>query len=321
MAPLRRRRGLSVRLGIQTAQYGAELSDLLEVWLGAERLGFRSAWLMDHFVPVVAPSTEPMLESWTALSALLAQTSTIRGGVLVSANTFRHPAVLARMAATVDRLSGGRLEVGLGAAWNADEHRANGVPFPSTRHRLEMLDEACQVLRLLWTQPEADFDGRHYRLDRAACEPKPLQAHLPLLLGGRGERRTLRTVARYADRWNGSGSVAMLSHSVEILRDHCAAVGRDPRTISLTVMNDFHLTSDPAEARRRLARAATFRHLSPDEVRPRVWIGGPAELAELIGGFSAAGFDEAILGLGPPYGPQTIEMLEATRAALGEDGS
>ena len=307
-----------MRLGIQTAQYGAEVSDLLEVWLGAERLGFRSAWLMDHFVPVVAPSTEPMLEAWTALSALLAQTSTIRGGVLVSANTFRHPAVLARMAATVDRLSGGRLEVGLGAAWNADEHRANGVPFPGTRDRLEMLDEACPVLRLLWTQPEADFDGRHYRLERAPCEPKPMQAHLPLLLGGRGERRTLRTVARYADRWNGSGSVEMLVHSAEVLRGHCAEVGRDPGTIALTVMNEFHLTSDAAEARRRLARAARFRNLTPDEVRTRVWIGGPSEIAELIGGFAAAGFDEAILGLNPPYGPQTVDMLEATRAALAD---
>ena len=307
-----------MHLAIQTAQYGAEVSDLLEVWLGAERLGFRSAWLMDHFVPVVAPSTEPMLESWTALSALLAQTSTIRGGVLVSANTFRHPAVLARMAATVDRLSGGRLEVGLGAAWNADEHRANGVPFPGTRDRLEMLDEACQVLRLLWTQPEADFDGRHYRLERAPCEPKPMQAHLPLLLGGRGERRTLRTVARYADRWNGSGSVEMLVHSAEVLRGHCAEVGRDPGTIALTVMNEFHLTSDAAEARRRLARAARFRNLTPDEVRTRVWIGGPSEIAELIGGFAAAGFDEAILGLNPPYGPQTVDMLEATRAALAD---
>jgi F420-dependent oxidoreductase-like protein len=273
---------------------------------------------MDHFVPVVAPSTEPMLESWTALSALLAQTSTIRGGVLVSANTFRHPAVLARMAATVDRLSGGRLEVGLGAAWNADEHRANGVPFPATRDRLEMLDEACQVLRLLWTQPEADFDGRHYRLERAPCEPKPMQAHLPLLLGGRGERRTLRTVARHADRWNGSGSVEMLVHSAEVLRGHCADVGRDPGTIALTVMNEFHLTSDASEARRRLARAARFRNLTPDEVRSRVWIGGPSELAELIGGFAAAGFDEAILGLNPPYGPQTVDMLEATRAALAD---
>jgi len=110
----------------------------------------------------------------------------------------------------------------------------------------------------------------------------------------------------------------MLVHSAEVLRGHCAEVGRDPGTIALTVMNEFHLTSDAAEARRRLARAARFRNLTPDEVRTRVWIGGPSEIAELIGGFAAAGFDEAILGLNPPYGPQTVDMLEATRAALAD---
>jgi F420-dependent oxidoreductase-like protein len=305
-----------MHLAIQTAQYGAEFEDLLFVWQAAERLGYRSAWLMDHLVPVVAPPTEPMLESWAVLPALLARTSTIRGGVLVSANTFRHPAVLAHMAATVDRLSGGRLEVGLGAAWNADEHRANGIPFPSTRARLEMLDEACQVLRLLWSVPESDFHGQHYRLDGARCEPKPAQEHLPLLLGGRGEKRTLRTVARHADRWNGSGSVEMLTRSVDVLRDHCAEVGRDPASIALTVMNEFHLTSDAAEAQRRLEAAARFRGLAPEDVRDRVWIGNAPELAERIAAFAAAGFDEAILGLNPPYGVETVEMLEAARAAI-----
>ncbi len=303
-------------LSIQTAQWGAEFSELLAVWEGAERLGFRSAWLMDHLVPVVAPPTEPMLEAWSTLAALLARTSTIRGGVLVSANTFRHPAVLAKMAATIDRMSQGRLEVGLGAAWNAEEHRANGIAFPATAARLDMFDEACEVLRLLWTEPLADFAGRHYRLESARCEPKPLQARLPLLLGGRGERRTLRTVARHADRWNGSGSVEMLTRSVEVLRTHCADVGRDPSSISLTVMNEFHFASDAADVRRRLEVVAAFRGITPAEARSRVWIGGPDEIAELVGAFEAAGFDEAILGLNPPYGPGTVEMLEQTAALI-----
>jgi F420-dependent oxidoreductase-like protein len=305
-----------VHLAVQTAQYGSGFADLLAVWQEAERLGYRSAWLMDHLVPVVAPPTEPMLESWATLSALLARTSTVRGGVLVSANTFRHPAMVAHMAATIDCLSGGRLEVGLGAAWNADEHRANGIPFPGARARLEMLDEACEVMRLLWTQPVSDFAGQHYRLEGARCEPKPVQEHLPLLLGGRGERRTLRTVARHADRWNGSGSVEMLTHSADVLRSHCADVGRDPSSIALTVMNEFHLTSDPADARGRIEAAARFRGLTPEETRGRVWIGGGNEIAESVGAFAAAGFDEAILGLNPPYGSATVEMLEAVRALL-----
>jgi F420-dependent oxidoreductase-like protein len=302
-----------VQLGIQTAQWGAGFDDILAVWQHAERLGYRSAWLMDHFVPVVAPSTEPMLEAWVTLSALLARTQTIRGGVLVSANTFRHPALLAHMAATADRVSGGRLEVGLGAAWNADEHRARGIPFPATRDRMDMLEEACQVLRLLWAQPLADFDGRHYRLEQATCEPKPVQARLPLLIGGRGERRTLRTAARYADRWNGSGSVEMLAHSAEVLRDHCAAEGRDPQAVALTVMNECHVTTDAADARARLEAAARFRRLSPEEVRDRVWIGSPDEVGAQLDAFAKAGFDEAVLGLNPPYGARTFEMLDALR--------
>jgi F420-dependent oxidoreductase-like protein len=300
-----------VRLGIQTAQWGAEFVDILAVWEHAERLGYRSAWLMDHFVAVVAPNTEPMLESWVTLSALLARTTAVRGGVLVSANTFRHPALLAHMAATADRVSGGRLEVGLGAAWNAEEHRVRGMAFPPVRDRMDMLEEACQVLRLLWTQPVADFDGRHYRLEQATCEPKPVQAHLPVLIGGRGERRTLRTVARYADRWNGSGSVEMLSASADVLRRHCEDAGRDPGSIALTVMNECHITEDRDEARARREHAAKFRGVTADELGDRVWIGSAAEVREQLDAFAEAGFDEAILGLNPPYGARTLEMLEA----------
>jgi len=302
-----------VQLGIQTAQWGADFADILAVWDHAERLGYRSAWLMDHFVAVVAPPTEPMLESWVTLSALLARTSVIRGGVLVSANTFRHPALLAHMAASVDGISRGRLEVGLGAAWNADEHQARGMAFPPVRERMEMLEEACQVLRLLWTQPVAEFAGRHYRLAEATCEPKPVQAHLPLLIGGRGERRTLRAVARYADRWNGSGSVEMLAHSAAVLARHCDDEQRDPASIALTVMNECYVTPDPAEARARREHAARFRGISADEVRDRVWIGSAEEVREQLAAFADAGFDEAILGLNPPYGARTLEMLEALR--------
>ncbi|HZQ57366.1 MAG TPA: TIGR03560 family F420-dependent LLM class oxidoreductase [Acidimicrobiales bacterium] len=300
-----------MQLGIQTAQWGADFVDILAVWEHAERLGYRSAWLMDHFVPVVAPSTEPMLESWVTLAALLARTSAIRGGVLVSANTFRHPALLAHMAATADRVSGGRLEVGLGAAWNAEEHRARGMAFPPVRDRMDMLEEAVQVLRALWTEPVADFEGRHYRLEQATCEPKPVQAHLPVLIGGRGERRTLRTVARYADRWNGSGSVEMLSASADVLRRHCDDAGRDPATIALTVMNECYVTEDASDAHARREHAGRFRGMGADEVRDRVWIGNADEVRAQLGAFDAAGFDEAILGLNPPYGARTLELLEA----------
>jgi len=300
-----------VRVGIQTAQWGATFEEVLAVWQYAERAGYRSAWLMDHFVPVVAPSTEPMLESWVTLAALLARTSTIRGGVLVSANTFRHPALLAHMAATADRISGGRLEVGLGAAWNAEEHVARGIAFPPTGDRMGMLEEACQVLRLLWTAPVADFAGAYYRLDGATCEPKPVQGRLPLLIGGRGERRTLRAAARYADRWNGSGSVEMLVHSAAVLREHCAREARNPADVALTVMNECHVSDDPDDVRAHLEEAARFRRVSVDDVRERVWVGSPEDVRGQLAAFADAGFDEAILGLNPPYGARTFEMLDA----------
>lgn len=298
-----------MRFAIQTPQYRTDLASLVRVWQAAERLGFRSAWLMDHLYPILVAPAEPMLEAWTTLAALAARTETIRLGVLVSANTFRHPAVLARMASTVDHASQGRLEVGLGAAWCREEHEENGVPFPSLRDRLDMLDEACQVLRALWSEPSVTFAGRHYALRDARSAPKPLQARLPLLLGGQGERRALRIVARHADRWNASGAADALAVKTRILHEHCAAVGRDPSAIALTVRNDFLLTDDRARADAAVARLARFARQSPDDMRARVWVGGPAEVADRLAAFADAGFDECILGLAPPYDGGTVEML------------
>jgi F420-dependent oxidoreductase-like protein len=305
-----------MHLGIQTPQYSCEVADLLAVWQAADRLGFRSAWLMDHLVPVVAPDTEPMLEAWTTLAALAAGTTRVRVGALVTANTFRPPAILARSAATIDRLSGGRLEVGLGAGWNGPEHVANGLEFPCVRDRLDMLDEACRVLRALWTEPVGNFDGAHYKLVDAYCEPKPLQSPLPILIGGRGEKRTLRIVATHADRWNGSGSLEMLEHSVGKLHEHCEVVGRDRASIELTVRNDFKITADRAAADAELEQLAGFWKTTVDDARSRTWIGPVDDVVESLQGFRAAGFHEAILALDAPYDAATIELLERVAADI-----
>jgi alkanesulfonate monooxygenase SsuD/methylene tetrahydromethanopterin reductase-like flavin-dependent oxidoreductase (luciferase family) len=264
----------------------------------------------------MVPDTEPMLEAWTTLAALAAGTDSIRVGALVTANTFRPPAILARSAATIDRLSNGRLEVGLGAGWNGPEHVANGLDFPGVKDRLDMLEESCQVLRALWTEPVANFRGAHYTLVDAYCEPKPVQAPLPILIGGRGEKRTLRIVAEHADRWNGSGSLEMLEHSIGKLREHCATVGRDPATIQLTVRNDFQITPDRATADALLEKLAGFWKTSVDDARARTWIGPVDELVESLLAFRAAGFHEAILALDAPYDVATVELLERVAAEI-----
>ncbi|MEW6270322.1 MAG: TIGR03560 family F420-dependent LLM class oxidoreductase [Thermodesulfobacteriota bacterium] len=305
-----------MRFSIQTPQYRTDLAALAETWRAAERLGFRSAWLMDHLYPILAPPTEPMLEAWTTLAALARETSTLRLGVLVTANTLRAPALLARMAATVDRASAGRLEVGLGAAWCEQEHVEQGIPFPPLAVRLGMLSESCRVLRGLWREERFTFDGRHYRLRDAACAPKPLQDPLPLLLGGQGEQRALAIVARHADRWNLSGSAETLRQKRAVLERHCANVGRDPRAITVTVRNDFLLTDDAALARRRIMRFARYASIDEAEARRRTWVGPAEEIVASLREFESAGCEECILGLEPPYDAATHEMLARTAAEI-----
>src|SRR5262249_36973609 len=167
---------------------------------------------------------------WSTLSALAALIPRIRLGTIVLGNGYRHPSVVAKMAAQVDIISGGRLLLGLGAGWQENEHTAYGIPFYTTRERLERLDEACQVIRSLWTQSRSHFDGRHYRLSTAQLSPKPVeQPHPELMIGGAGERVTLQIVARHADHWNVWGGPEVLSRKSAILEKHCAKVGRDPR--------------------------------------------------------------------------------------------
>jgi F420-dependent oxidoreductase-like protein len=219
-----------VEYALSTAPQHVEWSELVEVWQAADEApALHSAWLFDHFYPIFSDPTGPCLEGWTTLAALAAATRRIRLGVLVTANVHRHPAVLANMAATVDVISGGRLEIGLGAGWNAQECDAYGIPLFSVRERLERLDEAAQVIRLLLRQETSSYDGQYYRLADARCEPKTVQQPAPPLgIGGSGEKRTLRTVARWADHWNYSGGdPGELRHKLEVLRRHCADVGRD----------------------------------------------------------------------------------------------
>jgi F420-dependent oxidoreductase-like protein len=222
-----------VRFGIKVAQMtGLYNEGMREAWLEADRLGFDTGWGHDHLLNQ-NDYTRPEEEGWTILAALLALSKQIRGGLLVTANTFRHPAVLAKMATTIDRISDGRLEVGMGAGWMDAEHSQFGMVLPSVRDRLRMLDEACQVMIALWTQSQANFEGEHYQLREALHEPKPFQQpHPPILIGGSGEKVTMRIAAKYAAEWNFSGGTPeTFAHKCQVLDEHCRSLGRDPSTI------------------------------------------------------------------------------------------
>ena len=227
-----------LRWGIKTAPQHTTYEAMLAVWEEADaNTAFAHAWLFDHFAPLQGDLDGPCFEGWTLLSALAAQTSRLRLGLMVAGNTYRHPAVHAHMAATVDVISGGRLDFGVGAGWNEYEHQSMGIPLYPPGERIRRLGEACEIARRLWTQPLTDFAGRYYQLTQARCEPKPVQQpHPPIVIGGSGEQLTLRVAARYAGVWNFTGTdVETFRHKVRVLHGHCAAVGRDPARIELSV--------------------------------------------------------------------------------------
>src|SRR5262245_7238712 len=227
-----------LRFGIKTAQQHTNYADMLAVWQAADALEvFEHAWLFDHFIPIAGDPDGPCLEGWTLLAALAAQTRRIRVGHMVTGNTYRHPAVLANMGATIDIISNGRLDMGIGAGWNELEHTSYGIELLPPGKRLSQFEEACEVIRLLWTQQYADFEGTYYQLKQARCEPKPIQKpYPPIVIGGSGERRTLRIVAKYADVWNfAGGPVDQFRHKLAVLEEHCRAVGRDYASIEKSV--------------------------------------------------------------------------------------
>jgi F420-dependent oxidoreductase-like protein len=205
--------------------------DLIEFARYAESTGWDGIWVADHFMPPAPPMDVPTHECWAILAALAVTVPRVRLGSLVAGNTYRHPAVLANIAATVDHLSGGRLVLGIGTGWQVNEHQAYGIALPAVAERLARLEEACEVLTGLLRRPTTTFDGRFYRLVDASLDPKPLQATLPLLIGGGGEKVTLRIAAQWADEWNTWGSPEVLAHKNAVLDRHCAAVGRDPAAI------------------------------------------------------------------------------------------
>lgn len=227
-----------LRWGIKTSQQHTVYDAVIPVWQQADaHPAFSHAWLFDHFTPIRGDIDGPCYEGWTMLAALAAQTERLRLGLMVAGNTYRNPAVHAHMAATVDHISKGRLDFGIGTGWNSYEHESMGIPFPEPAERVRRMDEACALTKLLFTEAIANFDGRYYQLHDARLAPKPIQKPWPpFVIGGMGEQLTLRVVARHADIWNFEGvDVELFRHKLSVLHEHCAAIGRDPAAIERSV--------------------------------------------------------------------------------------
>jgi F420-dependent oxidoreductase-like protein len=226
-----------VRFGIQTPQQHIAWTEILALWQEIDQLDYDTAWGFDHFLPIFSDPKGTCLEGWTALAALAMATRRVRLGLMVTGNTYRHPAVLAKMATTVDIISGGRLILGLGAGWFELEHQEYGIPFHTVGERLHRLDEALQMIKLLWTQESANFDGKHFKLENASFNPKPIQKpHPPILIGASGEKVALGIVARHAQMWNWPGTPEVLRAKITKLDEHCQRIGRDPVTIEKSVL-------------------------------------------------------------------------------------
>lgn len=260
-------------------------SEVLELARHVESTGWDGIWFADHFMPNAQDTSAPYPECWSTLAALAASVPRIRIGPLVTGNTYRHPAVLAKMAATCDHISGGRMVLGLGAGWQENEHRQYGIPFSTVGGRLRRLDEACQVIKGLFSDEATDFDGKYYQLSGAVLEPKPLQSPLPLLIGGGGEKVTLKITAKWADEWNVWGTVDTLKHKMEILDGHCAEVGRDPGEIQRSAVALLFMSEDPAFLE-RMRGAGT---------RQAAIVGTPEEVKEIVQAYEEAGVNELII--------------------------
>lgn len=278
---------------------GNPWNELVDVCRHAEATGWDGIWFADHFMPNAADVSAPVAEAWTTIAGLAALVPRVRIGTLVTGNTYRDPAVLAKMAAGVDIISGGRLVLGLGAGWQENEHTAYGIPFSTVGGRLRRLEEACQVITGLFANYRTTFDGRYYQLKDAPLEPKPVQQPVPLLIGGGGEKVTMRIAAQYAGEWNVWGTPDTLRHKTAVLDEHCARIGRDPKTILRSAQALLFLSDDPDVVEK--ARVPG---------RP-VIAGNVEQVQEIVRQYQDAGVDELIIpdfGLG--RGEQRTTILD-----------
>jgi F420-dependent oxidoreductase-like protein len=283
---------------------GQSFADVLEVSRHAERTGWDGVWFADHFMPNSAPGeddTWPVLECGSVVAALAAAVPRVRIGTLVYGMTYRHPAVLANMAATVDQISGGRFVLGVGAGWQVNEHEQYGIELPPIKPRIDRFVEGLRVLRGLLNEPRTTVDGAYYQVTDAVCEPKPVRQPMPLLIGAKGEKRMLRVVAEHADEWNCWGRPDLVAHKSAVLDEHCAAAGRDPAAIARTAQA-LVVVDGPL----------------PEEGMPVIG-GSPEKLAEDVTAYAEIGLDELIVPDGLlGTGAERLKAMDVIRGLVAQ---
>ena len=300
-----------VRLGVLLWSQAVDWPSFEAAARRVDELGYDSLWTWDHLYAIFGDPLQPIFEGYTTLAAWAKVTSNARLGLLVGANTFRNPGLVAKTVTTIDHISGGRAILGIGGAWMEPEHTAYGIDFGSGfGERLTWMDEAVAAMRaLLDGETVTSPAGGRYRFDELVLEPQPLQRHLPIMIGGSGEKKTLKTVARYADQWNAMGSVDKLRRKVHVLNTHCEAVGRDPSAITFTAGCKPIIRDSEAEARRlwesQMAHNRTpMADVTDDDT---FWVGTPEQVAEQMIQRRELGFDTFLAEMAAPFDDETLE--------------
>jgi F420-dependent oxidoreductase-like protein len=282
-------------------------SKTVEIAVLAEELGFDSVWVYDHFHNVPVPAHEAVFECWTTIAAISQRTSRIRLGQMVGCNSYRNPGLLAKITSTVDVISGGRLDWGIGAGWYENEYRGYGYEFKKPSDRIGMLRETVEIVKSMWTNAETTYDGKYYRLERANCDPKPLQNLPPVWIGGGGEKLTLRVVAQHADVSNFGSTVEEFARKREILKGHCAEIGRDEDSIRKTVSSEIFIRETEAEV---LAAGSRSLWGAPaEEWRAKAFVGTPEQVCEKIQAYMDAGCTGFVPWCPDYPGTETLELF------------
>jgi alkanesulfonate monooxygenase SsuD/methylene tetrahydromethanopterin reductase-like flavin-dependent oxidoreductase (luciferase family) len=301
---------METRLGVALWSQATTWSDFEAAARRVEELGYDQLWTLDHLYAVFGDAYQPIFEGYATLAAWAGVTSRVRLGLLVGANTFRNPAVVAKMLTTIDHVSGGRVIAGLGGAWHELEHTATGLDFGTGfGQRLDWLDEAAGALRAMFDGEAVTSPvGGHYAFAAFRLLPLPVQRHLPILIGGSGERRTLRTVARHADAWNAMGSAEFLRHKVDVLRRHCDDLGRDPAEIEHTAGCKPVIRSTEAEARKAWEGQMAHNRTRMSEVihNDTFWVGTPDQVAERMIELKLLGFHRFLAEMAAPFDDETL---------------